>query len=83
MLRPAAVMISDVPWDGPIGAVRIGLIGGDFIIKPNYTQLEELVLDLPFAGTKDAVLMVEAGANEVSEERWLEALQLAHDAMQP
>ena len=79
----AAVMISNATWAGPVGAVRIGLIGDDFIINPNYTQLEESVLDLRVAGTKDAILMVEAGAEEVSEEKMAEALQFAHDAMQP
>ncbi|MEN8241878.1 MAG: polyribonucleotide nucleotidyltransferase [Chloroflexota bacterium] len=79
----AAVTISDATWAGPVGAVRIGLIGDDFVINPNYTQMEESVLDLRVAGTKDAILMVEAGAEEVSEEKMAEALQFAHDAMQP
>jgi len=79
----AAVTISNATWAGPVGAVRIGLIGDDFIVNPNYTQMEESVLDLRVAGTKDAILMVEAGAEEVSEEKMAEALQFAHDAMQP
>jgi polyribonucleotide nucleotidyltransferase len=79
----AAVMISETPWAGPVGAVRVGLIDDEFVINPTYAQMEESSLDLRVAGTKDAILMVEAGADEVSEEKMAEALQYAHDAMQP
>ena len=79
----AAVSISNIPWDGPVGAVRIGRIGDDFIVNPTYAQLEESSLDLRLAGTKEAVLMVEAGADEVPEDIMVEALALGHASIQP
>ena len=79
----AAVMISDAPWDGPVGAVRIGLIDGEFVVNPTYSQMEESSLDLRVAGTKEALLMVEAGADEVDEDTMGRALSFAHEAMQP
>ena len=75
----AALMISDLPFQGPIGAVRIGLIDDEFIINPTLQEMEESDLDLIVAGTKDAISMVEAGASEVDEETILEALALAHE----
>jgi polyribonucleotide nucleotidyltransferase len=78
----AALAISDIPWDGPVGAVRIGLVGDDFVVNPSTTQMEASLLDLRIAGTEDAILMVEAGANEVTEEKMLEALRLAHESIQ-
>jgi polyribonucleotide nucleotidyltransferase len=75
----AALTISDLPFLGPIGAVRIGLIGDDFIINPTLQEVEESDLDLIVAGTAEAISMVEAGANEVDEESLLEALAIAHD----
>jgi len=79
----AAVMISDVPWEGPIGAVRVGFIDGEFVINPTVTQMASSTLDLRMAGTADAILMVEAGADELPEDLMLEALKLGHEAMQP
>ncbi len=79
----AAVMISDAPWDGPVGAVRVGRVDGNFVINPTYTQLKESDLDLRVAGTRDAILMVEAGANEVPEDVMVAALEEAHKAIQP
>ncbi|MBN2044248.1 MAG: polyribonucleotide nucleotidyltransferase [Anaerolineales bacterium] len=79
----AAVLISDAPWGGPVGAVRIGLIDGEFVVNPTYAQMEQSRLDLRVAGTKDALLMVEAGADEVDEETMNNALSFAHQAMQP
>ncbi len=75
----AALTVSDLPFLGPIGAVRIGLIGDDFIINPTLQEVEESDLDLIVAGTAEAISMVEAGANEVDEESLLEALAIAHD----
>ena len=75
----AALMLSELPFQGPVGAVRIGLIGDEFIINPTLQELEESELDLVVAGTPDAISMVEAGAKEVDEETMLEALQIAHD----
>jgi polyribonucleotide nucleotidyltransferase len=79
----AALMISDVPWGGPVGAVRVGRVNGEFVINPNYSQMDVSELDLRLAGTKDALLMVEAGANELTEDVILEALTLGHQAIQP
>ena len=79
----AAVTISDIPWNGPVGAVRVGRVDGEFIINPTFEQMDASDLDLRIAGTKDAILMVECGANEVSEETMVEALELGHQSMQP
>lgn len=79
----AAVLISDAPWGGPVGAVRIGLVDGEFVVNPTYTHMEGSSLDLRVAGTKEGILMVEAGANEVDEDTMNRALSFAHEAMQP
>jgi polyribonucleotide nucleotidyltransferase len=79
----AALMISDVPWNGPIAAVRVGRIGGEFVVNPNYSQIAESDLDLRVAGSKDAILMVECGAKEVTEDVMVAALQEGHRALQP
>ena len=74
-----ALSISDIPFEGPIAGVRIGLIDGQFIVLPTVDQMEKSELNLAVAGTKDAILMVEAGAKEVSEETMLDAIWFAHD----
>jgi polyribonucleotide nucleotidyltransferase len=75
----AALMISPLPFLGPVGAVRIGLIDDEFVVNPTLPELEEdSVLDLVVVGTKDGLTMVEAGGEEITEERLLEALELAH-----
>jgi polyribonucleotide nucleotidyltransferase len=75
----AALMISPLPFLGPVGAVRIGLIDGELVVNPTLPEIEESSeLDLVVVGTKEALTMVEAGANEVPEETLLEALELAH-----
>ncbi|HNT55447.1 MAG TPA: polyribonucleotide nucleotidyltransferase [Anaerolineaceae bacterium] len=79
----AAVMISDIPWGGPVGAVRVGRINGEFIINPTFTQLAESDLDLRIAGTRDAILMVECGAYEIPEADMVAALMAGHQAIQP
>jgi polyribonucleotide nucleotidyltransferase len=78
-----ALTISNIPWDGPIGGVRVGLIDGEFVINPTIPQMEDSVLDLRMAGTEDAIIMVECGATEVPEVKMVEALRLGHNAMQP
>ena len=75
----AALAISDIPFDDPVGACNIGFINGELIVNPTYEELEESALELTVAGTADAVMMVEAGANFVSEEVILEALKLAQE----
>ena len=73
----AALAISEIPFDGPVGAVRVGLIDGNFIANPTISELEESDLDMVIAGTYDAILMVEGGAKEVPEERLIGALEFA------
>ncbi|MCK6627279.1 MAG: polyribonucleotide nucleotidyltransferase [Anaerolineae bacterium] len=77
-----ALMISDIPWDGPVGAVRIGLKDGQLLVNPSISEMEGSLLDLRVAGTEDAILMVEAGANEIPEDKMIEALRLAHESIQ-
>ncbi len=79
----AALTISDVPWNGPIAGVRIGLINGELVVNPTIQQMAQSDLDLRVAGTAQAIDMVEAGAREVSEEIMLKALKLAHESLQP
>ena len=79
----AALMISDIPFGGPVGAVRVGFVDGKLVVNPTIQEMEISTLDLRVAGTKDALLMVEAGANEVTEVLMAEALQLAHESIQP
>ncbi len=78
----AALMLSPVPLPTPVGAVRVGKIDGNFVVNPpEESLLEETDLDLVVAGTEEAILMVEAGANEISEAEILDALDIAHDAI--
>ncbi len=79
----AAVMISDIPWNGPVGAVRIGRVGGEFIVNPTFAEIEKSDLDLRIAGTRDAILMVEAGSDEIPEDIMVAALELGHKSIQP
>jgi polyribonucleotide nucleotidyltransferase len=74
-----ALSISDIPFGGPIAGVRIGMIDGQFIVNPSIEQQEKSDLNLTVAGTKNAVLMVEAGAKEVPEETILDAIMYGHD----
>jgi polyribonucleotide nucleotidyltransferase len=73
-----ALYLSDIPFPNPIAAVRVGLIEGRYIINPTYDERRESRLNLIVAGTEEAIVMVEAGAQEVSEEIMVEALMLAH-----
>jgi len=79
----AALTISDIPWDGPIGAVRVGMVDGEFVINPSIPEMENSTLDLRMAGTAEAIIMVEAGAHEVDEETMVRALRFGHEQMQP
>ena len=78
----AALTISNVPFEGPIAAVTVGLIGDEFIINPTVEQAEKSLMHLTVAGTKDAVMMVEAGAQEVPEAQMLEAIMFGHREVQ-
>src|ERR1041385_8853040 len=73
-----ALMISDIPFDGPIAEVRVGRVDGQFIINPTFTQLTTSDMDVIVAGTKSSVVMVEGEAKEISEQEMLEALKFAH-----
>lgn len=77
----AALALSNIPWYGPYGAVRVGMIDGEFILNPSRAQIDAGDLELMVAGTADAIIMVEAGANEVPEEKMLEAMQFGHEAV--
>ncbi|WP_019226986.1 polyribonucleotide nucleotidyltransferase [Sedimentibacter sp. B4] len=74
-----ALSISDVPFEGPTGAVNVGLINNEFIVNPNSKEREATILNLTVAGTKDAIMMVEAGANEIKESVMLDAIMFAHE----
>ncbi|WP_303863312.1 polyribonucleotide nucleotidyltransferase [Alkalibaculum bacchi] len=74
-----ALSISDIPFDGPTGSVLVGLIDDEFIVNPTVEQREKSDLHLTVSGTKDAIMMVEAGANEISEETMLKAILFAHE----
>ncbi|MGH9203528.1 MAG: polyribonucleotide nucleotidyltransferase, partial [Vicinamibacterales bacterium] len=75
----AALSISDIPFGGPVSATRIGLVGDEFVVNPTFAQLTDSALDIVVSGTRDAVVMVEAGANEVSEATILDAIKLAQE----
>ena len=74
-----ALSISDIPFEGPTGAVKVGCVDGKFIVNPTVEQMEKSSIDLTVSGTKEAILMVEAGAKEVSEELMLDAIMFAHE----
>lgn len=74
-----ALCISDIPFDGPVGAVSVGMIDDKFVINPTVEQVEKSKLYLVVAGTKDAILMVEAGAEEITEDKMLDAILFGHE----
>jgi polyribonucleotide nucleotidyltransferase len=76
-----ALVISDIPWAGPVGAVKIGYLDGALVVNPPMSRMGDSDLDLTVAGTADAILMVEAGAKGVTEQTVVEALQMAHDVI--
>jgi polyribonucleotide nucleotidyltransferase len=78
----AALSISDIPFDGPVSAVRVGHVNGEFILYPTYSELRDSDLDLVVSSTREKVIMVEAGAKSVPEAVFLEAVKLAHEANQ-
>jgi polyribonucleotide nucleotidyltransferase len=79
----AAIMISDIPWNGPVAAVRVGRVDGQFVANPTFAEIDKSDLDLRIAGTRDAILMVEAGADEIPEDIMVAALEYGHKAIQP
>ncbi len=79
----AALAISDIPWNGPVAAVRVGRIDGEFVLNPSIEAMENSDLNLRLSGTADAIIMVEAGADEVPEDVMVKALSFGHAGMQP
>ncbi|MFQ3620771.1 MAG: polyribonucleotide nucleotidyltransferase, partial [Spirochaetales bacterium] len=77
----AAVVVSDIPFDGPIGAVRVCAVGNELVVNPTYDQISAAKLDIVVAGTKEGITMVEGGAGEVSEDLLLAALEKAQDSI--
>ncbi len=75
----AALTISDIPFEGPIGAVEVGLVNGEFVANPTSEQSQVSALKLMIAGTQDAILMIEAGANIISEQQMLDAILFGHE----
>src|SRR5437762_2575725 len=74
----AALTISDIPFLGPIGAVRVGLVGGQFIINPTYSEMRDSLLNIMVVGTADGIVLIESGAKEVKEETVVDAIEFAH-----
>ena len=78
----AAIMISDIPWNGPIGCVRLGQIDGEFVVNPTNEQMYDSTLDLIYVGSEKEMMMIEGSADQIPEDRFVEALEFAHDAIQ-
>src|SRR5437764_10758513 len=74
----AALTISDIPFLGPIGAVRVGLVNGRFIVNPTYSEMGESLLNIMVVGTSEGIVMIESGAKEVKEETVVDAIEFAH-----
>src|ERR1700693_1565527 len=74
----AALTISDIPFNGPIGAVRVGLVSGQFIINPTYSEMRDSLINIMVVGTADGIVMIESGAKEVKEETVVDAIEFAH-----
>jgi|TARA_B100000927_G_scaffold49684_1_gene36510 polyribonucleotide nucleotidyltransferase len=79
----AALCVSDIPFAGPIAAVRVGLVDGEFVANPTFEQREHTTLDLVYAGLRDKVIMIEGGGDEIPDEKLKEALSFAQKSIQP
>jgi len=79
----AALMVSDIPWDGPLGAVRVGRVNGKFIANPTHAELADSDLDLVYVGNTDDVVMYEGSAKEITEADFVAALKFGHEACRP
>src|SRR4051795_10424517 len=73
-----ALTLSDIPFMGPIGAVRVGLVDGRFVANPTYTEMRDGLLNIMVVGTKDGIVMIESGAKQVKEETVVDAIEFAH-----
>jgi polyribonucleotide nucleotidyltransferase len=74
----AALTLSDIPFLGPVGAVRVGLVGGQFVVNPTYSEMRESLLNIMVVGTSEAIVMIESGAKEVKEETVVDAIEFGH-----
>src|SRR5262245_33897580 len=79
----AALTVSDIPWEGPLGAVRVGRVNGQFVANPTHSEMAESDLDLIYVGNKKDIVMYEGSAKEITEADFNAALQFAHEACQP
>ena len=79
----AAMMLSDIPWNGPVGCVRIGEIDGEFLINPTNEQIGKSKLDLLYVGNEKEMMMIEGSADQIPEDRFFAALEFAHKSIQP
>src|ERR1700737_493559 len=73
-----ALSVSDIPFHGPIGAVRVGLVNGAFVVNPTYSEMRESLLNIMVVGTADGIVMIESGAKEIKEETVVDAIEFAH-----
>src|SRR5213078_2923250 len=73
-----ALTISDIPFQGPIGAVRVGLVNGGFVVNPTYSEMRDSLLNIMVVGTAEGIVMIESGAKEVKEETVVDAIEFAH-----
>ena len=78
----AALLCSDIPWNGPIGAVRIGEVNGEFVVNPTHEQMLDTTLDLMYVGNEQDMMMIEGSADQMPDERFVEALEFAQKAIQ-
>ncbi len=78
----AALMISDIPWNGPVGCVRLGEINGEFVVNPTNEQMYDSSLDLIYVGSEKEMMMIEGSADQMPEDRFVEALEYAHEQIQ-
>src|SRR5579864_2360808 len=74
----AALTLSDIPFQGPIGAVRVGLVNGQFVVNPSYSEMRDSLLNIMVVGTADGIVMIESGAKEVKEDTVVEAIEFGH-----
>ncbi len=79
----ASLAVSDIPWDGPLGACRIGRIGGEFVANPTHSQMAESDMDIIYVGNQDDIVMFEGAAKECTEEEFMAAMKFGHECCQP
>ena len=77
--RAAALALSDIPFHGPVGAVRIGIVDGEFVVNPTYAERAKSTLNIMVVGTKDGIVMIESGAKEIEEGRVADAIEFGHE----